>query len=355
MVKQNSRYFTAVIKKLLEAQKKESIVIDDEFKRNLRMRVLERAGGFVPVVRSGPPDDAGMDFDILGGFFCRWKYALALIPVSLLVVLVAAQGFKLPTNLFGNGEKGSVDMQVAREDGGGAAIKTFAGRTVMPTGYSKKSVESAGSVAARAVVEDKAVAKDPVVVAGKSVVKKAPVAKAPVVTSTKTVASVFTNTVSETPAVLSKPSPVVASSVISDISEYDNEYADEFALLAPAKQYVPVYYDYDASEAEKIDIENNVIDSLPDDGKEIAFMNVSQKDLGVTAVEVIYADGDSSQKLFKKNVAAKKWNAAKYVNHYYYDDALAYEKSDGPSVDVPAVTPTVDTPFKYAASYHYAD
>lgn len=89
MAKQNSKYFADVIAKLLAAKRKENIVIDEDFKTQLRANVM---GGNVNSV--GEMEGLGGDdkerFD-WGGLFYRWRLVFGIVPAVLVVAVVAAQ------------------------------------------------------------------------------------------------------------------------------------------------------------------------------------------------------------------------------------------------------------------------
>lgn len=89
MARSNSKYFASVITKLIAAKRKENIVIDESFKTHLRSELLTRAAG--PFSGTQPID--------IGQLFARWKYAFALVPSALVVMLVAAQFLQMPVNI----------------------------------------------------------------------------------------------------------------------------------------------------------------------------------------------------------------------------------------------------------------
>ncbi len=91
MARQNSKYFSSVIEKLIADKHKENIVIDQGFKARLREDVLARAK-----MMDVPESSASNG---IGEFFARWKYALAFVPSALLVIVVAAQLMNMPVNM----------------------------------------------------------------------------------------------------------------------------------------------------------------------------------------------------------------------------------------------------------------
>lgn len=123
MARQNSKYFSSVIEKLIADKHRENIVPDAMFKERLRGDVLARAAmmgnaRFEPrkeeevrekmlareegrmkeeggVANDGGPAAEGG----LAGFLNRWKYALALVPSALLVMLVVAQVMNMPVEM----------------------------------------------------------------------------------------------------------------------------------------------------------------------------------------------------------------------------------------------------------------
>lgn len=96
MARPISKYFTSVIRKIMEAKHAENIVVDQKFKASLRQQIVARIEGL---------DGRSEGFDVDGfadsvtEFFRKWKYQLALVPVAFVMVLVAAQSFKMPVNV----------------------------------------------------------------------------------------------------------------------------------------------------------------------------------------------------------------------------------------------------------------
>ncbi len=91
MARQNSKYFSSVIEKLIADKHKENIVIDQGFKARLREDVLARAK-----IMDVPESNVNTG---VGEFFARWKYVLAFVPSALLVVVVAAQLMNVPVEM----------------------------------------------------------------------------------------------------------------------------------------------------------------------------------------------------------------------------------------------------------------
>lgn len=119
MARQNSKYFSSVIEKLIADKHKENIAVDQAFKARLREDILARAGMMDAPESSGA---AG-----LGEFFARWKYAFAFVPSALLVVVVAAQLMNMPVNMdsdvvvpqrTGSGEESVADIADVSEGEG---------------------------------------------------------------------------------------------------------------------------------------------------------------------------------------------------------------------------------------------
>ena len=141
MARPASKYFTPVIRKIIEAKKKENISVDQKFKLVLRSQVISRAAGGLKAERT--------DVARFAEFFGKWKYQLALVPVALVLVIVAAQTFKMPVAMksevvvpvpgipAGGGVDGREDLQSAGSQVPVQLpkIRTFAGRTVLPYSY----------------------------------------------------------------------------------------------------------------------------------------------------------------------------------------------------------------------------
>lgn len=104
MARQNSKYFSSVIEKLIADKHKENIVVDESFKMSLRGKVMERAA-MMPRVEVLD----GAEISGFAGFVNKWKYALALVPSALLVMVVASQVMNLPV---------AVESDVVVEGGG---------------------------------------------------------------------------------------------------------------------------------------------------------------------------------------------------------------------------------------------
>ncbi len=163
MARQSSRYFTPVIKRLLDAKQKENIVIDQKMKHDLRVQLMARATS----AGISPENDASM-FEGVSEFVRRWRYQLAFVPAMLILCLVAVQAFnmtaKVPSEVVtqvpgitkdadaaraeqqvsGNvTDSATQDLAVdmAKEPG----IKTFAGRTVLPPDYYVRKGQSEGT------------------------------------------------------------------------------------------------------------------------------------------------------------------------------------------------------------------
>lgn len=170
MARPISKYFTPVIKKIIDAKKAENIVVDRQFKAVLRAEMLERAA--LSSGRSGSRrfDADGMS-EAVSGFFRKWRYQLALVPVALVMVLVAAQTFKMPVALKSDvvvpvsapvsvpvsqesvvaaeSANGQVEQNAEQGTGG---IKTFPGRMVLPADYFQKKQLEELPIAAPAIV-----------------------------------------------------------------------------------------------------------------------------------------------------------------------------------------------------------
>ncbi len=108
MARQNSKYFSSVIEKLIADKHKENIVVDNSFKMSLREKVVARAGMMPQMEVSDSAETGGF-----AGFVNRWKYAFALVPSALLVMVVAAQVMNMPVEVESDvmGEVGNSKTQ----------------------------------------------------------------------------------------------------------------------------------------------------------------------------------------------------------------------------------------------------
>jgi len=94
MARQNSKYFSSVIEKLIADKHKENIAVDESFKLSLRGKVMERAAMMPRMEALDSAETGGF-----AGFVNRWKYALALVPSALLVMVVASQVMNMPVGV----------------------------------------------------------------------------------------------------------------------------------------------------------------------------------------------------------------------------------------------------------------
>jgi len=96
MARSNSKYFSKVIEKLIEAKHKENIVVDQDFKERLRMNITARAAEMVKPENVDYKENMN---DMVGGLMARWRYAFAIVPSALLLVLVAAHFMQMPVEM----------------------------------------------------------------------------------------------------------------------------------------------------------------------------------------------------------------------------------------------------------------
>lgn len=104
MAKLSSKYFASVITKLLAAKRRENIVINEQFKSDLRAGLMLRAGNMDVVAEKGSRLD----------FLVRWRYALALVPSAMLLMLVVSQFLKMPV---------AIESEVMVPTGGGTVTE----------------------------------------------------------------------------------------------------------------------------------------------------------------------------------------------------------------------------------------
>lgn len=155
MARPTSKYFTPVIKKILEAKKAENIVVDQEFKNVLRSQMLSKiqaAPVRKEVVRERQdvlPERQRFDF---AEFFNKFRYPLAIVPSMFLLVVVAMSAMKLPVsiqnevivpaptplqneNAQSNEATNSSENFENTSAAGGQKVKTFSGSSVLPSSY----------------------------------------------------------------------------------------------------------------------------------------------------------------------------------------------------------------------------
>jgi hypothetical protein len=374
MARQSSRYFTPVIKKLLDARQKENIVIDQEMKQELRAQLMARIGEF-----GLQEEKEGFNVDGLLDFFGRWKYRLAAVPVLLILCLVGVQAFKMtvkvPTDVVvpaANYTMQSVQNGATREASGAEAvaltetqeeskIKTFAGGIALPSdGKDSTLVAQVMSNSGLAAAENGS--------SGKQVEENDVVNQKTVEPVKQDAAPAF-----RAPAAVSAPAPMVVSAQFSQ-----NNAKSSYGLVAPSpsliqveasideamkvvngtaagKTYAPrvksslnIQYFYDFPADEKSDLEESVIAGIAAQ-KNATIVNVSNGDLGVTVVEFICPDGSREIRFFRKNYATGKWDEVSYTKKYYYDDDLEYDNVNMSSASDYA--PDFYVPFQDANGY----
>lgn len=155
MARPTSKYFTPVIKKILEAKKAENIVVDQEFKNVLRSQMLSKiqaAPVRKEVVRERQdvlPERQRFDF---AEFFNKFRYPLAIVPSMFLLVVVAMSAMKLPVsiqnevivpaptplqneNAQSNEATNSSENFENTSTAGEQKVKTFSGSSVLPSSY----------------------------------------------------------------------------------------------------------------------------------------------------------------------------------------------------------------------------
>ncbi|MCC7197619.1 hypothetical protein IT413_05515 [Candidatus Peregrinibacteria bacterium] len=152
MARPTSKYFTPVIKKILEAKKAENIVVDQEFKNVLRAQMLSKISAAPvrkEVVREKHdvlPERTGFDF---AEFFNKFRYPLAIVPSMFLLVIVAMSAMKLPVSIpsevivptstpvqnQNDAVEDSISGSISNESGGAQKLKTFSGSSVLPSNY----------------------------------------------------------------------------------------------------------------------------------------------------------------------------------------------------------------------------
>jgi hypothetical protein len=104
MARTSSKYFATVIAKLLDAKRKENIIIDEKFQGELRAKIMARAAGAMPESEkteavSASPRVYESKESAAAEFIRKWRYALALVPSALLVFMVSALVMQLPVNV----------------------------------------------------------------------------------------------------------------------------------------------------------------------------------------------------------------------------------------------------------------
>lgn len=208
MARPIGKYFEPVIKKLIDSRKSEDIVIDNRFKADLRMQILDKAMAMprasrvdnmkerVSDLKNKVSDIKGHATEIgkginqswwtaWGGLWGQYKYAFALVPSALIVFVVVMQIAKMPTSIdsavtvpvidtssrtamteesgdtrtygaeVNNADANSVDVTSADatasvlsagglQDGAQSGIVTFSGYSVLPKEYRERYLSQTG-------------------------------------------------------------------------------------------------------------------------------------------------------------------------------------------------------------------
>lgn len=171
MARPVSKYFSSVVKKFAEAKSNENIVVDQDFKVMLRAQIMGKisnspaVSNFKPLeadeynYNPGTVDEVGTVGFI--GFLSRWKYAVAAVPTLLLLIVVAAQFFRMPVQIDSGVKTEESLVQTGSEQSGDTVIVppyeeenitvpeeskiiTFPGESVMPSKYKKVNYQQDG-------------------------------------------------------------------------------------------------------------------------------------------------------------------------------------------------------------------
>jgi hypothetical protein len=371
MARPASRYFVPVIRKISEMKKAENIRIDERFKAELRGELILRMGLNETGAKAVKRENAGSAESFMEGgladFFRKWKYQLALAPVALVLMLVAVQSFKLPVKM--ESETVVPTAAVKNEDAGGpeaeaVAVSTMEGATEevteesMPDGEGllmTKAVLSeggpveevgsgTGSTGMPVVVEEvdaeQGVSRTAQTQTTQQNVDAVPYKATPYKAEpTMIIAPAVIEPVTEKkPGTAAGDVPAGATDVQTTVPVVNKTIVtvpaatDVAEPAAPARvmlEEVPkldVYYDPSFSGVKDI-LEKNLLTGLMKDGG-YDYASVSQADDGVVTVSLSSVDGSSVKKMFRLNVRTNAWDEVVYVEKYYYDDSLRYERLD---------------------------
>jgi hypothetical protein len=109
-----------------------------------------------------------------------------------------------------------------------------------------------------------------------------------------------------------------------------------------------VHYDQYFVE-DKESLENDILKNLMDDGR-YAYASVSEADDGVVTVELNADDGSVTKKTYKRNARTHAWDEVIYVQKYYFEDTLQYDRMN---LSVPSYGPSFGNSFHDADYYRY--
>ncbi len=103
MARPNSKYFLPVIKKLKAERAAENIFVDEKFKQELKVQLMQKFFPHSEFNTSSKDQPTQENFDhpldekfSFGDFFKKWRFPIAVVPSFLLLTVVAVKFFTLP-------------------------------------------------------------------------------------------------------------------------------------------------------------------------------------------------------------------------------------------------------------------
>jgi|GEM_PF-4979970 len=102
-------------------------------------------------------------------------------------------------------------------------------------------------------------------------------------------------------------------------------YTPKYELIeTPEQSAAEVYYDFSFG-GDKESLENDLLKNLMKDGG-YTYASVSEADDGVVMIELSAGDGSLTKKMFRQNARTHAWDEVVYVQNYYFDEGLQYER-----------------------------
>jgi|GEM_PF-5822744 len=148
MARPTSKYFTPVIKKILEAKRMENIVIDQQFKDTLRTQMMSKISA-APIQKEVREvlNETGRGFDFTE-FFNKFRYPLAIVPSMLLLIIVAVSAMNLPVSIKNEVivptatptpatqvQNSNQVAEITQPSHSVQRLHTFSGSSVLPSSY----------------------------------------------------------------------------------------------------------------------------------------------------------------------------------------------------------------------------
>ncbi len=355
MARPVSRYFTPVIKKILDAKKAETILIDEGFKLKLRQDLLNKiALDPKPFVAEKVPF-----FTSLG----NWRYVLAIVPSALLVTVVVTQIMKMPLSMRSK----EVSVPVVHEDQSAsnkkvnffedngspeaASPEPDKASSVMESNAKKVSADPAQEVTVSPAVPQNDSPQPTVPINDTASLEASPqdissdnLTRVQNMETTSSPSEEGTNSdmvlrdakISEpaeqnvvpatsTEGPLPPPSleaPVLQTTPSSGATLLPLQ--DTLKVIPPPAPTVPFYYSVNLSAEDKNSLEQNVIYPLIKN-KSVLFVNIKPGSGSLIMVEVFYSDGTQNSFYYQKNNLTGAWDNVQFVQKLYNDGSFSYQ------------------------------